>query len=281
MHIDNIELAEPFMSLFPRRTDLEAEIAEDMERDGFDEAFPLIVWDHILVDGYHRYYAADKCRIHTLPVVEKDFDSEDEAVLYGIRANARRRHLSDAELVGVVLEVDKRNRAIKERIRLANLNHHPKCSDSDLLKCSELNPKCSESNVQQLDTRTPQRSAKETAIEFGVTENKIDNIRAIHEHGTEEDIQEVKDGKITIHKKAEEIRNKKRTPAKKITPVDYRTDAQKDFDNAYSALVNILVKFKRDNYEGVSHTLIRQEIQKLVDIVRTQNEMEGNNDELN
>ena len=265
MHIDNIELAEPFMSLFPRRADLEAEIAEDMERDGFDEAFPLIVWDHILVDGYHRYYAADKCRIHTIPVVEKDFDSEDEAVLYGIRANARRRHLSDAELVGVVLEVDKRNRAIKERIRLANLNHHPKCSDSDLLKCSELNSKCSESNVQQLDTRTPQRSAKETAIEFGVTENKIDNIRAIHEHGTEEDIQEVKDGKTTIHKKAEEVRERKRPERPLAERVAECRD--KEFTEAFNRFFSAVRKAKLAEWRSVPKELALEKVNQLVDLI--------------
>ena len=264
MHIDDIELAEPFMSLFPRRADLEAEIADDMERDGFDEAFPLIVWNNILVDGYHRYYAADKNRIHTLPVVEKDFDSEDEAVLYGIRANARRRHLSDAELVSIVLEVDKRNKAIGEARRNATLKQNEPFS----------------TNVENgADCIIPIASHKQTAADLGIGRRKVEEVRAIHEHGTEEDIQEVKDGKTTIHKKAEEVRGR-RKPTKKIAPVDYRSDAQKMFDNAHSELVRVLIQLKRDEYEGVSYALIRQEIQKLLEMVRTKAEMEGNNDGL-
>ncbi len=193
MKIADIEFAEPFMSLFPERRNVEEKIEKSMREDGCaDPAFPLIVWGTKLIDGYHRLRAARNAGIFDVPVINKDFHSEDEAVLYCVRANADRRHLTDAELFDVVEEVDRINRKKRE---------------GNQGKRTDLNP-TSSTNVEEVPTHI------QTAKDVGVSPRKVEEVRAIRKHGTEEDMQDVRESKATIHQKAEEVKQRSQSRRK-------------------------------------------------------------------
>jgi ParB-like chromosome segregation protein Spo0J len=205
MKIAAIEKCEPFQSLFPKREEVERNLAETMQKEGFaDPAFPVILWGPKLIDGYHRVRAAELIGLVDIPTIRKGFHSEDDAVLYCIRANAHRRHLTDAELARIIPEVDKRHRALAvDRKAEAGKKAAPY--------------KPAEKTVQQLDTLSPpppQRSTKETARDLGITENKVEEFRAVQEHGTAEDIKDIEEGKASIHKKAEEVKARRKKPEK-------------------------------------------------------------------
>ncbi len=240
--LHNIESAEPFMSLFPRREDVEKKLEESMREAGFaDPAFPLVVWGTKLIDGYHRLRAAKNIGLEQVPVINKGFQSEDEAVLYCIHANADRRHLTDDELLNVIQEVDKRTRpAAQARERTG-----------PILATSVARSK----------------SADETAAIVGVSRRKVEEVRSIREHGTEEDMKQVEDGKATIHKKAEEVKARRKRKPRQLAPTDYRSEDQKIFDEAYSRLQGVLILLRDSDWVNVSFEGIQQEISRLAMLI--------------
>lgn len=255
MHIDNIELAEPFKSLFPHRQDLQEKIAASMEMDGFDTAEPLIMWGGILVDGYHRYHAAESLRIFDMPVSEKEFGGEDEAVLYSIRRNATRRHLTDAELANIIQEVDRRTRAAAKEREQAGQNKGREVQ-KDGVTTSAVTPS------------SPVRSsADETAAIVGVSRRKVEEVRTIEKHGTEEDMQDVHEGKTTIHKKAEEVKARRKPQRARPEIKDRRTPQMQLFDGAIDNMKSVLNELKAAEWEGINRYHVEQQVSNLLNIV--------------
>ena len=59
--------------------------------------FPLVTWQHILIDGYNRYAI---CIKHDIPfyTIEKDFDSRDDVLIWVISNQVSRRNLTPMQL---------------------------------------------------------------------------------------------------------------------------------------------------------------------------------------
>lgn len=100
----------PFNDLFPIDPDILKAVEEHMRVHGFDPSQPLIVWKGMdtLVDGYTRHEAASKDGIEEIPVCEKDFANEEEAVEYAIHAQVHRRNLTDAAFLKLVEKLDEK-----------------------------------------------------------------------------------------------------------------------------------------------------------------------------
>ena len=100
--IAQISLVEPFSEIFPVDNKTLRAIQENIVLNGFDEAEPLIVWKRngklVCVDGHTRYMAAQALGLSQVPVIEKSFNNDNEAVEYAIHRQRDRRNLSDAEL---------------------------------------------------------------------------------------------------------------------------------------------------------------------------------------
>ena len=256
MHIDDIELAEPFESLFPRRADVEKDLTDHMADHGYLKAFPLVVWDGILVDGYHRYAAAKTNRIHDIPCAEEEFDSQDEAMLFCIRANAKRRHLTDAELTKVIREVDRINKAAAEERQREG---------QDKGREAQKNGRA----THVAEPSKPDRSADQTAADVGVSRRKVEEVRAIEEHGTPEDIQEIEQGKTTIHKKAEEVKARRRSPEKPMAQKaeEARGPITDHFKETFNAFFDALKDARLDHWKTTSKQNASISIAKLQALV--------------
>lgn len=105
-----LRVAPPFNELFQINAKLLADVTEDMRQHGFKAAYPLVVWraGNIVVDGHTRRQAAIKASIKDVPVCYEDFDSEDDAVIFAIKSQVKRRNLTEPELLRSIQELDKR-----------------------------------------------------------------------------------------------------------------------------------------------------------------------------
>ena len=211
-------------------------------KNGFDEAFPLVLWGTVLIDGYHRYAAAKANGLTSIPVINHSFDSVDDAIMYCIRTNAtHRRHLTDAELFNAIREADRINKeAAKER---------------------ELAGKTLRENHPRVASRI------QTAKDVGVSEEKVKDVRTIENHGTEQDITDIESGKATISAKAKELKAKRAN--RKIAATDLRSENQCRFDVAFESLFTTLVAIKQQDWEGVAMESIKQKVWELQDIFKS------------
>jgi ParB family chromosome partitioning protein len=167
--------APPFQGLFPIDPKLLETITASMMKRGYDESEPIITWNCIVVDGHTRLEAAKKANLPTVFVAEKDFDSEDAALAYAISRQRDRRNLTDADILRLVAELDKRKKS-GERTDLAP----------------------SEARL------TPGKSAVQTAEMIGTSKTKVEKARTVMDKATDEVKEAIKKGEKSIHKAYQE-----------------------------------------------------------------------------
>ena len=183
--LKEIRLHDAFNNLFPKRTHVLEALKKDIQANGFDEAFPLILaygpWiDHdVLLDGHSRHQVCEELGLEEAPVVRRFFETEDEALEYMIHVQKDRRNLTDAEIVNCVATLDQRQTA----------GRHKKLASS-------------EANFPT------GKSAERTATILGVSRNKIEKARTVLRHGDDEIKQSLQSG-TSINKAYKEIQMKR------------------------------------------------------------------------
>lgn len=192
---------EPFKSLFPIKDQTLGAIAATMMQSGYDPAHPIIIWKgkNVVVDGHTRLDAAIAAGIEDVPVVEHNFPSEDVAVRYAIDCQRNRRNLTDADIMRLVQELDKRRRQ-GERTDLAS-------SDAKSGK-----------------------SATDTAEAIGISTRKVEQVRTVNAKATPEVKQAVADGKMSINAAVKTVASKAHSPSPSVA-TDEPTETEEDVSN--------------------------------------------------
>ncbi len=179
MFIGDIKTASPFRDLFPIKDELIKTLYWEMQKNGFDESKPLVLWEShnsIVIDGHTRLKAANKAGIIQVPVVLKRFDTEDEALEYAIKCQRNRRNLTDREIMKCVDELDKR--------RARGGDHGNQYTGG---------------KVANARNRAIARSSKETAQKLGIRKSKVEQVRTILDRGAKEVKQAVQSGQMSIN----------------------------------------------------------------------------------
>lgn len=65
-----------------KENDLLSRIVKDMLKNGYDMAFPIVLWGKILIDGHLRLKAAKAIGMQSIPVIHKQFMNKREALQY-------------------------------------------------------------------------------------------------------------------------------------------------------------------------------------------------------
>ena len=167
-----IHTASPFKDLFPIREKDLKNIEESMKNNGFNSGLPITLWaghDLTVIDGHTRLAAAKKLLFAQIPVILKKFKDEDEALKYAIEMQTNRRNLTDAELLNCLTELDKRKK------------------------------KGPAKSIASRDA-IPGKSAEQTAALLGVSPAKVERLRAVNDHATDEVKEAVKSGKMSVNK---------------------------------------------------------------------------------
>ncbi len=178
MDISKIKTAPPFRGLFPMEGKILNEIMWDIERSGFDNSKPIVLWGDksLVVDGHTRLRAARKAGLYDIPVAMKCFDNEGEALEYAIKCQRNRRNLKDREIVNCIAELDKRKDKGGD-----HGNQH---------------------TGGKVAIATPvaiARSSDETAKVLGIGRGKVEKIRTVMDKGSDEVKGAVRSGQMTIN----------------------------------------------------------------------------------
>ncbi|MBI5570280.1 MAG: hypothetical protein HY914_10080 [Desulfomonile tiedjei] len=187
-----IKTGAPFSDIFPINSGTRQAIQEHIRDHGFDEAYPLILgtgpWtdEPMLLDGHTRLKAAIAVGCESVPVVIKEFATEDEALEYAIHNQRDRRNLTDADIARLVAIVDERRKPEFHG------NQH------------------TGGQAQHCATPKPSKSAEQTAETLGISPRKVEQTRTVLDHAPEETKQEVLAGTKTIHRAYQETQKQRR-----------------------------------------------------------------------
>jgi len=164
-----LKTAEPFCKLFPIKSTVLSDIIEDMATNGFDFSRPIVAWNMTVVDGHTRLAASKKLMFNLIPVILKEFKDETEALEYAINSQVNRRNLTDAELIKCMSALDQR--------KAKGGNKYLKASREALGK-----------------------TAQKTADLLGISRAKVERIRTVCDHASDDIKAAVSEGKMSINK---------------------------------------------------------------------------------
>ena len=189
MKIKRIKTEKPFNSIFDVDQNVLEAVKEHMEEYGYDPAAPIIIWENTVIDGHTRLEAAKQIDLEDIPVQEKEFDSEEQALQYAIHNQRDRRNLTQRELLRCIEVLDRR-----------------KESRGGGDRKSEEYQKSNFWNQKNDSKPTHQQTAKT----LGVGNSTISNARTILDSDNEETKQKVESGEWSIDKGAKETREEKK-----------------------------------------------------------------------
>ena len=218
MHILDVHTAAPFKDLFTIKPSVLADITAAMKKNGYDNAFPLILWaghGGVLVDGHTRLQAAKDAGVLDVAVVMHDFADEEEALEYAITCQHHRRNLTDAELLSCLSALDKRK----------NIGRPKK------------NP--SREGVSG-------ESAEKTAKLLNISRAKVERLRTVKDHGSEKTKAAVAAGEMTINKAYNETMRDRRAQrvqeAPEKSPAEVRAERITAMIGAITPKVRIVLE---------------------------------------
>lgn len=222
--VEDINIAKPFSNLFPVNEPTLEGIRIDMEYNGYDEAFPVIVWQekNVVVDGHTRFTAARELNLESVPVIYRNFENEDDAVLYAFHLQRNRRNLAD----------------------------------EDILRCLQVLDSITTSKNSQAPEGSPKPSRKETAElraeELGTSRSKIEKARKVIEHGNDEIKEAVNSGEKSINKAFNEMQEMRRESGELKGPSTNGLACSSRYKKAVGRLLEEIRRIREDNFQQVS-----------------------------
>ena len=101
LNVSDIVIDPEISAIFKIQDEIRDEIKDSILKDGFDKSQPITVQKdtNILLDGHTRLAAAKEAGLEEIPVVIKEFENREEAILYTFERQVVRRNLSGAEIL--------------------------------------------------------------------------------------------------------------------------------------------------------------------------------------
>lgn len=182
----------------PQKDEEAAQFSRLIEQEGIRDA--LIVYESggvlYVVDGHHRLKAAHKLGIERVPIKRMPFASPSEATEWMLRNQLGRRNLTHAERINIALQLEGEIRAKAKD----NMSEGGKGKNTEKTHARD--------EVAKLANTSPRNVSK---------------FKKVKEEGTEELLQDVLDGKKSIHKAYGEVQEPKEEllskPKKKLLKV--------------------------------------------------------------
>ena len=243
MAISELKVEPPFSSLFPIGSDTLTSIRTDMEARGFDETFPVIVWEgkNIVVDGHTRFAAAGELKLDKIPVIFKAFENEDDAILYCFHIQRNRRNLAD----------------------------------EDILRCLEvldnIAPPAGKKNEEENPSAAPGKKQMDIlrAKELGTSVAKAEKARKLLEHGTEDIKQSVTSGEKSINQAYQEVQAQRRESGELKGKVTTGLGNSAKYTKALGNFLRELGRLKDNGWEDVSRQKVFEDLASITKFIES------------
>ena len=225
----SLRLNPVYEKLLPRMSEEEfAQLKASIKTEG--QHYPIIVNEDLeVLDGHHRFRACIELGIEPDFEVRK-FDDKLLEKKFVIEANLRRRHLNNFQLVELAVPLLEIEKALaKQRQSKGGKNGR----DLQLGLASD----DSESNEPQISAKATEVVAKKA----GLSTRTFERGKKILDNATEDDKQRLREGKVSISKVYQEIKE-----AKKPKPPEpkVKVESERDLQNK-QALLALLERLQK------------------------------------
>ena len=239
--LSELNIQDPFASIFPIGDDTLESIKRNMDTNGFDQVFPIIVWEkkNIVVDGHTRFAAAKAIGLEEIPVLFKDFDNEDDAILYSFHVQRNRRNMSD----------------------------------DDILRCLELLDKIHAGSKKKKGLDTPELTQKEAneirAKELGISPHKVDKARKVLKHGTDDIKESITTGEKSINKAFQEVQEIRRESGEIKGKVTTGLGSAAQYTQTLGKFLKELNRIRESGWQDVSQEKILADLENIKELMES------------
>lgn len=99
MRVEDVVVDPEISQVFVYQDKIFEEITRSISTDGYDKSQPIVVWKNIVLDGHTRLAAAKAAGLEEIPVVDKEFEDKEDAILYTFERQVIRRNLTSSEIL--------------------------------------------------------------------------------------------------------------------------------------------------------------------------------------
>ena len=195
----------------------------DHEREGLEEDIkhygcycPIVTWQGTIIDGHHRY---EICMKHKLSfrVEEKEFESQNDAEIWIITNQFGRRNLTDFVRGELVLDLKPRLR--KRAEENSKKSKSPEKFHKENVKNDSQNFESRRNETEQEKRKRHNKNCVDAQIGdiANISREQVRKIEKLKACCNEEEIKDLRSGKVKIHKKFTEKERGKREQTLKAT----------------------------------------------------------------
>lgn len=238
MKVSDIKIEEPFSTLFPVGDDTLEAIKIDMESNGFDDAFPVIIWEekNLIVDGHTRFAAASAIGLESVPALFRSFVNEDDAILYAFHLQRNRRNLADEDIMRCLQVLD--------------------TIDAPARKTGD-----------DGTAMTKKESAELRAKELGTSKSKIDKARTVLEHGGDEMQEAINSGEKTINKAFNEVQDMRRESGELKGPTTTGISSGARYNKTLEKYLEALAQVREEDWQEISKERVLLDLETIENII--------------
>jgi hypothetical protein len=176
-------------------------------KTGFNDKFPIILYENAILDGWNRYRACEE--LNKTPLFDQFDGTDEEAMAFVMRSN-KRRNLTDERLTALALQSDDIMKAIQKQVEEGRREKLVGNDNASKEKTTTLN---SDSSI--LKGKNENTTDAKIAEAIGVKRNQVEKIKKLKKENPDA-FEKVAAGKTTTRKLNAE---KKAKHLKEATPV--------------------------------------------------------------
>ena len=208
-------------------------LKSDIEANGFDSQFPVVLFEGDILDGWNRQKACDELKV--TPIYEEFRGSESEAVEFVLRSN-KRRNLNSGQWACIATEAEGLLKAISEQVEK---NRRQRQAETQSIT-KTTRPKSDEAMVQKIEPQPKKDNAKLTASKiaepFNTNRTYVSQAAKIKDVAPEV-FEKVKAGKMTMQDA---------TRAVKAIPTDPWSESERERQKLVEAGSSVVANASRD-----------------------------------
>ena len=242
--ISDLKIETPFSSLFPIGKETLEAITTDMKASGFDESFPLIVWEgkNVVVDGHTRFAAARELNLEEVPVLFKNFENEDDAILYCFHIQRNRRNLADDDILRCLEVLDNIKPPAREKKKGEALTAEiPTKKEQDILRAKEL----------------------------GTSVAKAEKARKLLAHASDEIKESVTSGEKSINQAYQEVQKQRRESGELKGNSTTGLGNTAKYTKALGSFLRELARLKENGWEDVPRQKVFEDLASITKFVES------------
>ena len=170
-------------------------LVSDMRKSGYDESFPITIYQGDILDGWNRYRACTELGIEP---AKQDFDGDDSAALdYTLRTN-KRRNLTSSQWAAVAVEAEQLIATIREAVEA---ERRAKISEARADETRQL--------IAPSESKDEAKTAHKAAELFNTNRTYINDAARLKEERPDA-FEKIKTGEATITQIKREIKEEQR-----------------------------------------------------------------------